>query len=142
MMRHQEPLGSIRQCFARAKDTAVVGRDENKENKGNCYEEVNGAGRLLTAKDSYNRGKDRRDRRRHRETGKDYQREKQEHNGEIREPLENVIAPGLCLRRSLQMHMIRDNPPDRFPAEVRLAWHQVLPKVACEKPGEDVKQAG
>src|SRR6266436_9053422 len=28
MMRHQEPLGNIRQCFARTEDAAVVGRDE------------------------------------------------------------------------------------------------------------------
>jgi len=116
--------------------------DEKKENKGNCHEEMNGAGRLLAAKDIHDDGKDGRDGRGHRETSDDYQWEKQEHNGEVSEPLEDVIAPGIFRRRPLQMHMIRDHSPDRFPAEIRLAWHQVLPKVAGEKPGEDVKQAG
>ena len=72
----------------------------------------------------------------------DHRREQHENDGEVSEPLEDVVGAGLFFAGALQAQMIRNDTYDGAPGEISLAWQQIVAEVLGEKAKERVNQAG
>jgi len=132
--------GSNAVSETRERDHGHVDHEKKHEETGR--EKMNCASRLLPAEDCDDRGYDRHDGGRHGEAREDDQRKKHENDCKVGEPLDNVVTLGLGVAGGLQAQMIRNDTRDGTPAEIRLAWQQILAEVLGEKAGESVNQAG
>ena len=115
--------------------------DEKKENEEIRDDEVNRAGGLMTTEDIYECGDNGCDGGRHGEAGDNSQREQRENDGEVGEPLEDVVRAGLFFAGALPAQMIRNDTQDSVRAKISLRGQQVSAEMMGEEAGYSVKQS-
>src|SRR5438477_1833757 len=102
---------------------------------------MNRSRRLLASQNAYHRGYDRRNRWRHGEARPDRQWKQNEDNQEVRDSLERVVSESVLFPWPFQTQMVRKNPAQFLPLQVRSCRQHLFREVVCKQSSNYVDQA-